>query len=163
LDSIPKIIIYIDGSSQGNPGPSGIGVYFESQNKHKLTEKSKYIGQRTNNQAEYEALVCALNILKLKNTEWSLSKMQEIIIKTDSELLYYQITGKYKVKDFSIKKLYTDAVKLMKALPKITMVLIPREENRICDRLAKKAIHEMIKSGQVARVSNKDKNRTLFS
>jgi ribonuclease HI len=163
LISPKHIIINIDGSSQGNPGPSGIGVHIESADKKKIMQISKYIGERTNNQAEYEAMLAALRLLKTKTTELNLAKNPEIVIKTDSELLYYQITGKYKVKDFSIKKLYTDAVKLMKALPKITMVLIPREENRICDRLAKKAIHEMIKSGQVARVSNKDKNRTLFS
>lgn len=161
--SISKIIINIDGSSQGNPGPSGIGVYFESDNKQKLLDTYKYIGERTNNQAEYEALLCALKMLEVKHLNWQMAENPDITIKTDSELLYYQIIGQYKVRDYSIRKLYTEAIKLMRKLPGIKFVLIPREENRICDRLAKKAIQELIKSGSVARVSNKPKTRSLFS
>jgi ribonuclease HI len=158
-----KIIIHTDGSSQGNPGPSGVGVVFETSDKHKLLEINKYIGEGTNNQAEYEAFILALRMLKAKQTEWEIIANPEIIIKTDSELLYYQITGAYKVKDWGLKKLYTDAIKLMKDLPKIKMVLIPREENHSCDKLAKKAIQEMIKSGRVKRKSNINKIQTLFS
>lgn len=158
-----SIIVHIDGSSQGNPGPSGIGVWIKSDAGQTLTESNRYIGERTNNQAEYEALLDALRILKSKNQEWQLTPKTAITINTDSELLFYQITGKYKVRDFSIKKLYAEAVKLMKELPAIKMALIPREANRVCDRLAKKAISEMIKSGKVKRVSNQPKVRSLFT
>lgn len=163
MRAIAKLVINIDGSSQGNPGPSGVGVYFESGDRQKLIEKSRYIGVRTNNQAEYEALLDALKTLKTTDRNWQLADQSEIEIRTDSELLYCQITGVYKVRDFSIKKLYSEAVRLMKELPKIKMALIPREENRICDRLAKKAINEMIKSGKVKRVSNQPKIRSLFT
>lgn len=162
MQIVNKIIIHIDGSSQGNPGPSGIGVVFESENKKKLLEISKFIGERTNNQAEYEALVSALKMLKAKHLNWRLTDSPEIIIKTDSELLYYQITGSYKVRDWSLKKLYIEAVKLMKELPKLQLMLIPREENRTCDHLAKKIIKTMIKSGTIAK-SKVIKAQNLFS
>ena len=160
---IKKLIIHIDGASQGNPGPSGIGITFESMTGEKLFEISNFIGYKTNNQAEYEALITALKNLQKKHTNWSQTQNSEIIIRTDSELLCNQVNGLYKVRDWSLRKLHSEVIKLIKQLPKINLTLIPREENRNCDRLAKKAIREMIKSGVVLKATKTAKAQSLFS
>ncbi len=144
-----KIIVHIDGSSQGNPGPSGIGIFCQSQDKKKIAEISKYIGYGTNNQAEYKAMIEALSMLSIKLTNQELSQDSEVVIKTDSQLLCNQINGSFKIKDFSLRKLFSEVDRLKKYLPTIRIELIPREQNRICDRLAKKAIRTAIKSGVV--------------
>jgi ribonuclease HI len=158
LQHIDKIIIYIDGSSQGNPGLCGVGNTFETAYGKKLLEISKFIGEGTNNQAEYQGLISALNVLKDKRLNLRLTPETEIEIRTDSELLYNQINGSYKVKDWSLKKLYSIVQKLKK------MVLIPREENRVCDKLAKKAIKDAVKQLNVkAKSININKTQSLFS
>lgn len=136
-----KITVYIDGSSQGNPGPSGVGVCIygklprSSNTKHYF---ARYIGIRTNNEAEYYALLYALEFLATQLSSASQDKISEIIIKTDSELLYNQMLGEYRVRDHKLKKLYTRAQNVLRKLPMVTFQLIPREENRVCDRLAKR-------------------------
>lgn len=160
---IKKLIIHIDGASQGNPGPSGIGITFESMTGEKPFEISNFIGYKTNNQAEYEALITALKNLQKKHTNRSQTQNSEIIIRTDSELLCNQVNGLYKVRNWSLRKLHSEVIKLIKELPKINLTLIPREENRNCDRLAKKAIREMIKSGVVLKATKTAKAQSLFS
>ena len=159
-----KIIINIDGSSQGNPGPSGISAIFATETGEILSEVYKYIGEGTNNQAEYRALIIALEMLKVKHLNWSLKTHTEIEIKTDSELLFNQVNGSYKVKDWGLKKLYSQVLKLKKGLPNFKMVLIPREENRACDKLAKKAIKDTMKKYSIKpKDANIGKPQSLFS
>lgn len=159
-----KIIIYIDGSSQGNPGLCGVGNTFETTNGKKLLEISKFIGEGTNNQAEYQGLIFALNVLKDKRLNLRLTPETEIEIRTDSELLFNQINGSYKVKDWSLKKLYSIVQKLKMEFPNIKMVLISREENHVCDKLAKKAIKDAVKQLNVkAKSININKTQNLFS
>lgn len=138
--------MHIDGSSQGNPGPSGISATFETSPGKKLLEISKFIGEGSNNQAEYQALIFALKILKDKLRVWSVKTDTEIFIKTDSELLFNQVMGSYKVKDWSLRKLYAQVLHLIKEIPQFKMVLIPREENRTCDKLAKRVIKDTLKN-----------------
>ncbi|MDW7987653.1 MAG: ribonuclease HI family protein [candidate division WOR-3 bacterium] len=138
-----KITIYIDGSSQGNPGPSGIGIYVQGKlpgSKNSTWHLARYIGIRTNNEAEYEALLNALIFLYNRLSSEAVKNIPYIIIKTDSELLYNQVVGIYRVRNVKLKKLYAQVQKLLKKLPQINFQLIPREENRICDRLAKKIV-----------------------
>jgi ribonuclease HI len=157
-----KIIIHIDGSSQGNPGLSGVSATFEMSDGKKLLEINKFIGEGTNNQAEYRALIIALETLKAKQLIWPLKT--NIEIKTDSELLFNQVNGSYKVKDWGLKKLFAQVLKLKKELPPFKMVIIPREENRTCDKLAKKVIRDAIKSFNIKpKDTNIGKPQTLFS
>lgn len=161
---VSKLIIHIDGSSQGNPGPSGVGGVFESGDGKKLLEISKYIGEGTNNRAEYQALITALTMLSAKHLNWLLVSDAEILIKTDSELLYNQVNGDYKVKDWVLKKLHSKVIGLQKVLPKFKMVLIPREKNRVCDRLAKRAIKDALeKYGIKPKDKNIRKAQRLFA
>ncbi|MEO0072665.1 MAG: ribonuclease HI family protein [candidate division WOR-3 bacterium] len=143
-----RVIVYIDGSSQGNPGPSGVGVYIygklprSSNTKHWF---ARYIGIRTNNEAEYYALLYALEFLATQLSLTSQAKISEIVIRTDSELLYNQMLGQYRVRDRKLKKLYAQAQNVLRKLPMVTFQLIPREKNRVCDRLAKRVVVERTK------------------
>lgn len=124
--------IYIDGSSFGNPGESGVGIIL-CQDEHTIKNISKFIGNGTNNVAEYKALIFAL-------TEASEMRAREIQIFSDSELLCKQIKGEYKVKNEELKKLFAQALDLIKNFNTFKIKQIPRENNRGADKLARLAI-----------------------
>ena len=125
-------LIQIDGSSLGNPGPAGIGVRIVGPDGDVVKEISRSIGIRTNNQAEYEGLLCALR-------ECPQLGRRRVVIRTDSELLYYQMAGRYKVKNPELKILHAEAREMAQALPNVSIELVRREQNRETDKLAKAA------------------------
>ncbi len=128
------VVTCIDGSSRGNPGPSGIGVVIFQ--KHNLTEPlaqiSRYIGIATNNVAEYEALIYALKWL-LNNQFYTAE------IRLDSELVYQQLMGNYRIKTEHIKVLAERARRLLNQFEKIDLKIIPRQENHLANKLAQKS------------------------
>ncbi|MBN2538282.1 ribonuclease HI family protein [candidate division WOR-3 bacterium] len=126
------MFINVDGSSLGNPGPAGIGVVVTSADGRVLRETSRFIGRRTNNQAEYEALVLALEQAR----EWPNT---DVVVRTDSELVFRQLDGAYKVKNQLLRPLYERARELLAGLPSVRLCHVPREENRRADKLAKDA------------------------
>ncbi|MGI9534629.1 MAG: ribonuclease HI family protein, partial [Thermodesulfobacteriota bacterium] len=123
--------IYVDGASRGNPGDSGIGILFKDNNDNNK-EFKKYIGVGTNNNAEYTALITALEIAKSENLE-------EINIYTDSQLVANQVNGTWKVKDSDIKLLFNKTKDLISNFPHFTITHIRREYNSEADRLANEA------------------------
>jgi len=125
-------LVQIDGSSLGNPGPAGIGVRIVGPDGTVVKEISRYIGTRTNNQAEYEGLLCALSEIRGLGAG-------PVVIRTDSELLYYQMAGKYKVKNPELKVLHAKARELASEIPNVTIGLVRREQNKETDKLAKAA------------------------
>ena len=132
-----EIEIYIDGASKGNPGPSGIGVVI-CKDGDTIKNISSYIGNATNNVAEYSALIYALQ-------EALILKAENIKINTDSQLLYRQIKKIYKVKNPNILGLYNQVLHLMSAFKEDYLNHISREHNRAADKLANLAIKEAIK------------------
>ena len=100
-----KLVIYTDGASRGNPGHAGIGIVMKDENEKIVKEISDYIGETTNNIAEYTALVIAL-----KTALEIYSEDVEVI--SDSELMVKQINGEYKVKNQGIKPLFEEATAL---------------------------------------------------
>ncbi len=126
--------MYTDGASRGNPGPSGIGVVILDAKRTKIKEVYKYIGEATNNIAEYAALVCGLE-------EAALLDAEEIVIYMDSELLAKQLNGEYKVKDEKMKILFEKALGILKNFKSFEIKHIDREKNKEADRLANKAIN----------------------
>lgn len=124
--------IFIDGASQGNPGHSGVGVVIYRDGLQ-FKNISNYIGQATNNVAEYTALIYALQ-------EALLLKAQSLKINTDSQLLARQLNKIYKVKHSGLINLYNQAVHLLKGFEKVSIHHIPREENSLADKLATQAI-----------------------
>jgi len=124
--------IYIDGASRGNPGDSGIGILFKNNEQYNF---KKYIGIRTNNNAEYTALITALEIALN-------SKLLKLIVHTDSMLVANQINGSWKVKDQEIRILFSKAKKLIEKLEDFSITHIRRELNSEADLLANEAINE---------------------
>jgi ribonuclease HI len=126
--------IYIDGASRGNPGHCGAGVVVCNESGEILEKYSKYIGVGTNNQAEYRALLMAFD--KIRKHRFTTVK-----IYTDSEILFKQLTGKYRVRDEKLKKLFTRVIKEMHAYKNVNYEWIPRQMNKIADKLSQKAIN----------------------
>lgn len=128
-----RLSIYTDGAARGNPGPAGIGVVI-LEGRKKIKEISKYIGQATNNIAEYNALVSGLE-------EVIALKADEVVVNLDSELVARQLSGEYKVKDGNIKVLFEKALNALKGFNHFEIRHIGREKNKDADRLANKAIN----------------------
>ncbi|MEE9252746.1 MAG: ribonuclease HI family protein [Thermodesulfobacteriota bacterium] len=131
-----KTEIFIDGASRGNPGIAGIGVTIRV-NEVPTEEIRAHIGIRTNNQAEYEALLAALR--KAKEL-----KRSRIHVFSDSLLLANQINGLWRVKDADIRKLYLQAKELLGGFDEVTLTHIRRELNAEADRLANEAIDDYL-------------------
>lgn len=127
-----QTIVYIDGSSLSNPGPAGVGICITNSHGTIIKELSHCIGLATCNQAEYSAMLLALEeLIRLgaSSTE----------IRTDSQLLFSQLTGRYRVRNSQLRDLHKKALTLLSHLPEARIVLIPREENSTADRLARAA------------------------
>jgi ribonuclease HI len=132
-----EIEIYVDGASKGNPGPASIGVVV-CQGGRTVKNIATYIGNATNNVAEYTALIYGLE-------EGLILGAESIQVNTDSELLYKQLNRLYKIKSANIIGLYNQAAHLLSAFKKASVNHIPREKNRGADKLANKAIKEAFK------------------
>lgn len=132
-----ELEIYIDGASKGNPGPSGVGAVI-CRNGETIKNISSFIGNTTNNVAEYTALIYGLE-------EALLLKADSVRINTDSQLLYRQLKRVYKVKSPNIIGLFMRAERLIRAFKHVVLNNIPREQNKGADRLASKAVKEILK------------------
>ena len=134
-----KIIIYTDGGSRGNPGPAGIGVIFSDEKGKIIKEYGEKIGRATNNEAEYEAVIFALQKAKLL-FGGKKAKTMEIEVRTDSEFLAKQMNGKYKILDRRIEQLFLKVWNLKIDFSNVTFIHIPRHENTDADKLVNKAL-----------------------
>lgn len=128
----PEIYINIDGASLGNPGKAGAGVVIRNGQGEILEKFGRYLGQTTNNVAEYKSLILALEKALFYHAE-------RVVILSDSLLLVKQMCGEYKVKDNKLRELYMQANSLLPGLKSYTIRHVPREENQEADRLASKA------------------------
>jgi ribonuclease HI len=132
------VSVYTDGGSRGNPGLAGIGVLIKYNSEEK--GYSEYIGDdRTNNEAEYEALIFALKKVKqLVGKKKARSVKVECF--SDSELMVKQLNHQYKLKDEKIKKYFITIWNLMLDFNQVEVSHIPREENKKADELANEAM-----------------------
>ena len=128
-----KVFIYTDGASRGNPGPSALGLQVFNSKKELIYEEGIYLKERTNNFAEYSAVIHALQ-LAVKH------KVQELRLFSDSELLVRQLKGEYRVKSSNLKPLFKKCFDLMRLLPSVHFQHIHREKNIGADRLANMAL-----------------------
>ncbi len=126
--------IYADGGSRGNPGPAGIGAVILDAKKKKVKELYKYIGETTNNNAEYNALICALEEARALGAD-------EVIINLDSELVVKQLNGEYRVKNSEMKPLFEKAITILKNFRSFEIRHIDRSLNKEADKLVNKAIN----------------------
>jgi ribonuclease HI len=128
-----KYIVHTDGAARGNPGPAAIGVVIEDEQGRSIYEASRAIGVRTNNEAEYQALITALEYLKDV-------RPSEAEFRLDSELVVRQLTGQYKVKEPRLQTLHARVTMLLNAVPKYRILHVPREKNARADELANEAL-----------------------
>lgn len=133
----PKTVhIYTDGASRGNPGPCSLGIYVLDEKQNFIYEEGRFLSlSNTNNFAEYQAVIYALE-LALKNN------VQKVHLYSDSEFLVRQIKGEYKVKSENIKPLFKTCEQLILKIPSFTPQHIKREFNKNADALANQALDE---------------------
>ena len=132
MSPYPTLILYIDGSVEGNPGPGAIGVVIEDGEGGPVEAWGEAIGHVTNNQAEYQAFLAALRKARRLGAK-------AVTVRSDSQLLVRQFLGQYKVRDEKLKPLYEEARRLARAFQSLAIEHIPREQNRAADRLANRA------------------------
>lgn len=128
-----RVVIHADGASLGNPGPAAIGATIKSEQGRLITTISQGIGRTTNNQAEYRAVIAALE----KAIELG---AQQVDIKLDAQLVVRQINGKYRVKNAALKPLYQQVKHLQSLLEGFTINHVPRQQNVEADNLAYMAL-----------------------
>ncbi|MDP3790587.1 MAG: ribonuclease HI family protein [Candidatus Omnitrophota bacterium] len=129
-----RLEIYVDGGARGNPGPAGVGVVILDAGGKKIKDVSKYIGEATNNIAEYNALIYGLE-------EALMLRADEVKINLDSELVVKQINGEYRVKDANLKPLFERALNMLKSFKNFEINHIDRSKNKEADKLVNRAIN----------------------
>ncbi len=135
-----KIIIYTDGGSRGNPGKAAVGVLFCNEKKQSFKEYSEYLGDNlTNNEAEYQAVIFALQKFKAVFGK-KLAESSEVEIKSDSELLVKQLNAEYKILEPNIQSLFMTVWNLKLDFKKIKFSLVKRENNAAADKLVNEAL-----------------------
>ena len=134
---VGKAIVYADGAARGNPGPAAIGATIRDEDGRIVARISQRIGTTTNNQAEYRAIIAAL--------EKAIGLgAKRVAVKSDSELVVKQINGKYLVKKATLKPLYQRVKQLQGLLEGFTIAHIPRQQNIEADNLANIALDSVV-------------------
>ena len=128
-----KLITYTDGGSRNNPGPSGLGVYVIDAHGKMVFEHSRYLGVMTNNQAEYHAIIDALEHCARLGAD-------EVEMRMDSELAVKQLNHIYRVKHPNIVPLFLRISNLKTQFTRVTFHHVRREQNTEADRLANEAM-----------------------
>ncbi len=128
-----KLVIHIDGGARGNPGEAGFGVHVADAKGAPLAEIFGYLGVRTNNVAEYAALIAALR-------HAIDTRAEAVTIRSDSELLVRQMLGEYRVKSPGLIPLHREASRLAGKIPKLTLEHVRRNLNKEADALANRAM-----------------------
>jgi ribonuclease HI len=136
------LVAHSDGGARGNPGPAGYGVVIQDESGRKVASLSEYLGHQTNNFAEYQGLIAAL--------EYAIEHGPKALkLISDSELLVRQIKGIYKVKNATLQDLHARAKQLIAQLEWFSIGHALREHNQEADRLANEAMDKGM--GRVAR------------
>lgn len=128
-----KLIINTDGLSKNNPGQAAIGAVLRDTRGKIVATISQAIGIATNNEAEYSAIIAALEKALVVGAE-------QVELRSDSELVVNQLNGRYKVRSTGLRPFYLQAAKLLGQFQKVSLVCVPRELNTEADRLANEAV-----------------------
>lgn len=131
---MPEIVhVFTDGGARGNPGPAGIGAVVKSEDGLILQEGQAYIGETTNNQAEYRAIILGLNLAKEQGA-------QKVHMFMDSELAVKQLNREYKVKNVDLAERFIEVWNLAQGFEQVTFSHVRRAKNKEADALVNKAI-----------------------
>ncbi len=144
-----------DGGARGNPGPAGAGFVLETDGGVPIARGGRFIGEATNNVAEYEALIWGLETARQRG-------VARIRVLCDSELVVRQVTGVYRVKHENLKPLFIRALALLRQFESFDVRHIRREENESADRLVNEAIDARGPVGDAAELARGPDQGTLF-
>jgi ribonuclease HI len=123
------LIVSCDGAARGNPGPAGIGVQITDEDGIVVAEIAEWIGETTNNVAEYTAVLEGLRRALALGA-------RRVHLRSDSQLLIQQLSGRYRVKAAHLRPLYEEVIGLLSGFDRVQLQHVPREQNREADRLA---------------------------
>ena len=136
-DRPQRVRLYTDGAARGNPGPAGAGAVILSADGHVVAKVGKFLGDSTNNVAEYMGLILGLRRAKAMG-------LKSLEVLSDSELLVRQLAGEYQVKADHLRPLHAEAKELLRGFPDVELRHIPREENAQADAMSNRAIDERL-------------------
>ena len=134
-----KLIVYTDGGSRGNPGEAAIGVVICDKKENSIKEYGEAIGVKTNNEAEYAAVISALKKIKALFGKEKTKKM-EVSFKMDSEFVMKQLNGEYKIEEERMQPLFIAVWNLKMDFARVTFSHVRREQNKEADRLVNEAL-----------------------
>jgi ribonuclease HI len=134
-----KLIIYTDGGARGNPGPAAIGIFVADEKGAAIKKYSQYLGEKTNNEAEYEAIIFALKKVKALFGKEKIKKM-EIEIRSDSELIVNQLNHQFKIEEEHLQKLFIKIWNMLIDFGEVKFMYVPREKNKEADRLVNECL-----------------------
>jgi ribonuclease HI len=132
-----KVVVNVDGGARGNPGPAAAAAVATSPEGDVLGERGAYLGEATNNVAEYRALLLGLELARELGAD-------EVEIVNDSELVARQIGGEYKVKHAGLRPLYLEAMRTLRGFDGWAVRAVRREENTRADELVNEALDEAL-------------------
>ena len=132
-----RVVVHVDGGSRGNPGPAAVAAVATDADGEPLGERKLYIGEATNNVAEYRAVLLGLELARELGAE-------EVEVVNDSELIARQIGGEYKVKHAGLKPLFAEAMRELRGFHKWAVRPVRREENERADELVNEALDEAL-------------------
>jgi ribonuclease HI len=135
--ALDKVVVHVDGGARGNPGPAAVGAVASSPQGDSLLEKGVYIGEATNNVAEYRAVLLGLELARELGA-------REVEVINDSELVARQIGGQYKVKHAGLKPLFLDTMRALREFDAWTVRNVRRESNERADELVNEALDEAL-------------------
>ena len=127
------MVVHVDGGARGNPGPAGIAAVATAPDGHVLAEESAYIGESTNNVAEYRALLLGLELARRLGAS-------DVRVACDSELVARQIGGQYKVKHPGLRPLHREAMEALRGFDRWSVRSVRREQNERADELVNAAL-----------------------
>lgn len=128
-----KVVVHVDGGARGNPGPSAVAAVASDRSGQELAHRSAYIGEATNNVAEYKAVLLGLELAKELAA-------QEVEVVNDSELIARQVQGRYKVKHAGLKPLFLETLESLREFPQWSIRTVRREANSRADELVNEAL-----------------------
>jgi ribonuclease HI len=132
-----KVVVNVDGGARGNPGPAAVAAVATTPEGEALEERNAYIGEATNNVAEYRALLLGLELARELGAS-------EVEVVNDSELVARQIGGEYKVKHAGLKPLFADAMSALRDFDGWAVRAVRREENSRADELVNEALDDAL-------------------
>jgi ribonuclease HI len=133
VSPVQKVVAFSDGGSRGNPGPAACAAILYDADGEELYSQAKRLGTKTNNAAEYEGVLLALELA-------TQLKVKDLLLKVDSELVAKQLQGAYKVKHQGLKAYHARALELIAGFSSFAVLVIQRGENKEADKLLNRAL-----------------------